>query len=50
MILVIIWNDNGYLKKLKDIELNTHNIPGNDQIYSFYLECLNFKLIYTCVL
>lgn len=50
MILVIIWNDNGYLKKLKDIELNTHNIPGNDQIYSFYLECLNFKLIYMCII
>lgn len=30
MILVIIWNDNGYLKKFKDIELNIYNILGND--------------------
>lgn len=25
-------------------------MPGNDQIYSFFLVCLNFKLIYMCII
>lgn len=30
LITTVYGTDNGNLKKLKDIELNTHNIPGND--------------------
>lgn len=25
-------------------------MPGNDQIYRFFLVCLNFKLIYMCII